>query len=304
MAWLNYHHLFYFWTVARAGTIAAASKELHLSQPTISTQLKTLEASLGQRLFQKHGRRLALSDVGRTAYRYADDIFRLGRELQEAVVRGPVGHQVRFAVGVTDVIPKLVAERLLQPAFTALPQLQLECVEGPLPQLLGQLALHELDVVLSDQPAPNDIKVRAFNHALGESGTSFFARGPQATALKKNFPQSLDQTPMLVGRLGTDTRMHLDQWFETKKVRPKVVGQFDDSALMNVFGQRGRGAFVGPTVIEADIVSQFDVQVVGRTDELKQLYYAISVERRLRHPAVVAIAESARNEVFAATPSF
>ncbi len=298
MAWLNYHHLFYFWTVAREGTIAAASKELLLSQPTISTQIKTLEESLGQRLFQKHGRRLALTDVGRTTYRYADDIFRLGRELQEAVTRGPVGHQVRFAVGVTDVIPKLVAERLLQPAFAALPQLQLECVEGPLPQLLGQLALHELDVVLSDQPASNDIKVRAFNHALGESGTSFFARGAQATALKKNFPQSLDQTPMLVGRLGTDTRMHLDQWFDTKKVRPKVVGQFDDSALMNVFGQRGKGAFVGPTVIEADIVSQFDVQVVGRTGELKQHYYAISVERRLRHPAVVAIAESARNEVF------
>ncbi len=305
MAWLNYHHLLYFWTVARAGTIAAASKELHLSQPTISSQLKTLEDALGERLFQKHGRRLALTDVGRTTYRYADDIFRLGRELQEAVSRGPVGEQVRFAVGVTDVIPKLVAERLLRPAFAALPQLQLECVEGPLPQLLGQLALHELDVVLSDQPSPNDIKVRAFNHALGESGTSFFARGPQAAALRKGFPESLTGTPMLVARTGTDTRMHLDQWFDDKKVKPKIVGEFDDSALMNVFGQRGLGAFTAPTAIEAEVVSQFDVQVVGRTDELMQRFFAISVERRLRHPAVVAIAESARTEVFteSATPS-
>jgi LysR family transcriptional activator of nhaA len=301
MAWLNYHHLLYFWTVARAGTIAAASKELRLSQPTISAQLKTLEESLGQRLFQRQGRRLALTDVGRTTYRYADDIFRLGRELQEAVSRGPVGEQVRFAVGVTDVIPKLVAERLLRPAFAAVPQLQLECVEGPLPQLLGQLALHELDVVLSDQPSPNDIKVRAFNHELGTSGTSFFARGSQATALRKNFPQSLHETPMLVSRPGTDTRMHLDQWFDGKRVRPKIVGEFDDSALMNVFGQRGKGAFTAPTAIEAEVVSQFDVQVVGRTDELQQRFFAISVERRLRHPAIVAIAETARNEVFTST---
>ncbi len=298
MAWLNYHHLLYFWTVARSGTIAAASRELHLSQPTISTQLKTLEDALGQRLFQRQGRRLALTDVGRTTFRYADEIFRLGRELQEAVTRGPVGQQVRFAVGVTDVIPKLVAERLLQPAFAAVPQLQLECVEGPLPQLLGKLALHELDVVLSDQPAPNDIKVRAFNHALGESGTSFFARGAQVTALKKNFPHSLEQTPMLVARLGTDTRMHLDQWFEGKKVRPKIVGEFDDMALLNVFGARGKGAFTAPTAIEAQMVAQFDVQVVGRTDELKQRFFAISVERRLRHPAIMAIAESARTEIF------
>lgn len=298
MAWLNYHHLLYFWTVARAGTIAEASKELHLSQPTISSQLKTLEESLGQRLFQKQGRRLVLTDVGRTAFRYADEIFRLGRELQENMTRGPVGEQVRLAVGVTDVIPKLVAERLMQPAFVAMPQLQLECIEGPLPQLLGQLALHELDVVLSDQPAPNDIKVRAFNHQLGVSGTSFFARGAQAVALKKNFPQSLDQTPMLVSRRGTDTRMHLDQWFDSKKVRPRIVAEFDDLALMNVFGQRGKGAFVAPTAIEAEVASQFDVQVVGRTDELKQVFFAISVERRLRHPAIVAIAESARSEMF------
>jgi LysR family transcriptional activator of nhaA len=297
MAWLNYHHLLYFWTVARTGTIANASRELHLSQPTISTQLKTLEDALGQKLFQRAGRRLVLTDVGRTAYRYADEIFRLGRELQESITRGPMSRQVRFAVGVADVVPKLVAERLLEPAFTAVPDLQLEVHEGGLNSLLARLALHELDVVLSDSPAPNDVKVRAFSHKLGESGLSFFAKGAQATTLKKNFPQALDQTPMLLPQTGSSSRIALDQWFEKKGVRPRVVGEFDDSALMKVFGASGRGVFASPTTIEAEVIRQFEVQAVGRTEEITQAYYAISVERRLRHPAVVAVAESARKEL-------
>ncbi|MDX2008565.1 MAG: transcriptional activator NhaR [Myxococcaceae bacterium] len=297
MAWLNYHHLLYFWTVARTGTIANASRELHLSQPTISTQLKTLEDALGQKLFQRAGRRLVLTDVGRTAYRYADEIFRLGRELQESITRGPMSRQVRFAVGVADVVPKLVAERLLEPAFTAVPDLQLEVHEGGLNSLLARLALHELDVVLSDSPAPNDVKVRAFSHKLGESGLSFFAKGTQATALKKNFPQTLDTAPMLLPQSGSSSRISLDQWFEKKGVRPRVVGEFDDSALMKVFGASGRGVFASPTTIEAEVIRQFEMQVVGRTEEITQAYYAISVERRLRHPAVVAVAESARKEL-------
>lgn len=297
MAWLNYHHLLYFWTVARTGTIANASRELHLSQPTISTQLKTLEDALGQKLFQRAGRRLVLTDVGRTTYRYADEIFRLGRELQESITRGPMSRQVRFSVGVADVVPKLVAERLLQPAYTAVPDLQLEVHEGGLNPLLARLALHELDVVLSDQPAPNDVKVRAFSHKLGESGLSFFAKGAMATALKKNFPQTLDQAPMLLPQTGSSSRLALDQWFEKKGVRPRIVGEFDDSALMKVFGASGRGVFAAPTTIEAEVVRQFEVQPIGRTEEITQAYYAISVERRLRHPAVVAVAESARKEL-------
>ncbi len=297
MAWLNYHHLLYFWTVARLGTIAAASKELHLSQPTISTQLKTLEESLGQKLFQRAGRRLALTDVGRSTFRYADDIFRLGRELQESLARGTVGHQVRFSVGVADIIPKLVAERLLEPAFEAVPELQLECLEWPLPQLLAQLALHELDVVLADQPAPADVKVRAFSHKLGESGMTLF--GTKAYAgLAKKFPQSLDGAPMLLPSVGTAIRRDLDAWFEKLGVRPRIVGEFDDTALAKVFGRRGRGVFVAPTAIEDDILRQENVLMLGRTSEVRQSYYAISVERRLRHPAVVAVAERAKKELF------
>lgn len=299
MAWLNYHHLLYFWTVARTGTIANASRELHLSQPTISTQLKTLEESLGQKLFQRSGRRLVLTDVGRTAYRYADEIFRLGREMQESITRGPMSRQVKFTVGVADVVPKLVAERLLEPAYTAVPDLQLEVHEGNVAQLLARLALHELDVVLSDSPAPPDVKVRAFSHALGESTMTFFARSNVAAALKRGFPGSLDGAPMLLPLEGTPSRLLLDQWFEGRRVRPKVVGEFDDSALMKVFGSAGRGVFAAPTAIEDEVARQFQVQVVGRTDEMRVRYFAISVERRLRHPAVVAVAESARKDVLA-----
>ena len=297
MAWLNYHHLLYFWTVARTGTIANASRELHLSQPTISTQLKTLEEALGQKLFQRAGRRLVMTDVGRTTFRYADVIFRVGRELQASPTRGPMSRQVRFAVGVADVVPKLVAERLLEPAYGAVPDLQLEVHEGHVSQLLVKLALHELDVVISDQPAPHDVKVRAFNHHLGGSGTTFFARANLAGALKKGFPKSLEGAPMLMPLVGSSSRVLLDEWFDGLGVRPKVVGEFDDSALMKVFGASGRGVFASPTAIENEIVRQFEVQVVGRTTELKQSYYAISVERRLRHPAVVAVAESARKDV-------
>lgn len=296
MAWLNYHHLLYFWTVARTGTIAAASKELLLSQPTISTQLKTLEDSLGQKLFQRQGRRLALTDVGRTTYRYADDIFRLGRELQETLARGPVGQQMRLTVGVVDVIPKMVAERLLVPAYEAVPDLQLECLELPLPQLLSRLALHEFDVVFADQPAPPDVKVRAYSHKLGESGTSFF--GLKGVSAGKKFPQLLEGAPMLLPSEGAAIRSELDGWFRKKGVRPKVVGEFDDSALIRVFGLRGRGVFSAPTAIEAEMLAGTQLELLGRTDEVRQSYYAISVDRRLRHPAVVAIADSAKTELF------
>jgi LysR family transcriptional activator of nhaA len=297
MAWLNYHHLLYFWTVARCGTIAAASKELLLSQPTISTQLKTLEDSLGQKLFQRQGRRLALTDVGRTTFRYADDIFRLGRELQETLARGPEGQRVRLSVGVVDVIPKHVAERLLEPAYEAVPELQLECQELPLPQLLSRLALHEYDVVLADQPAPPDVKVRAYSHKLGDSGTTFF--GVKAFAgLAKRFPQSLEGQPLLMTSSGTAVRSDLDSWLASKGVRPRVVGEFDDTALMKVFAERGRGIFAAPTAIEDAIIELHRLEVVGRTEEVRQGYYAITVERRLHHPAVVAIAESARKDLF------
>jgi LysR family transcriptional regulator, transcriptional activator of nhaA len=294
--WLNYHHLLYFWTVARTGSIARASDELRLSQPTISNQIKTLETTLGVKLFERQGRRLALTDVGQTAMRYADEIFRTGRELQLALKGAPTGERIRLVAGVTDVIPKAVAERLLAPALKV-ERISVVCREGPAPRLLAALALHEIDVVLSDAPAAENVKVRAYSHRLGDCGVSFLAAAPLAT-LRRKFPASLDQAPFLLPADGTAMRRSLESWFEQRGLRPVITGEFDDSALMKAFGSRGLGVFAVPSVIEAEVCRQFDVQPLGRIEELRESYYAITVERRLRHPAVVAIAEAARDETF------
>src|SRR5512133_2765795 len=299
MEWLNYHHLFYFWTVARAGTIARASEELRLAQPTISNQLKTLEANLGVKLLERQGRRLVLTDAGRTVLRYADDIFRTGHELQRAVKGLPTGQRLRLVAGVVDVIPKRMAALLLQPAVDAHRDLTLVCREGPLPQLLAALALHELDVVIADVPASEDVKVKAFNHRLGDCGTSFFGSARHAP-LKKGFPRSLQGAPVLLPAPGTALRKSLDAWFAAADVRPELAGEFDDSALMKVFGARGLGVFPAPRVLEDEIRTQYGVQVIGRAEDVRESFYAITVERRLRHPAVVALAEAARDAVFGA----
>ncbi len=297
MEWLNYHHLYYFWTVARAGSIARAGEQLRLAQPTISNQLKTLEASLGVKLLERQGRRLVPTDVGRTVLRYADDIFRTGSELQRAVKGLPTGQRLRLVVGVLDVIPKRMAALLLQPAVEAHPDLVLVCREGPLSQLLAALAVHELDVVIADVPAPEEVKVKAFNHRLGDCGTTFFA-APRLAHLKKGFPRSLHGAPMLLPSQGTSLRRALDVWFGAHEILPTVAGEFDDSALMKAFGARGLGAFAVPRVLEDEIRKQYEVSAIGRADEVREAFYAITVERRLRHPAVVAVAETARDAIF------
>jgi LysR family transcriptional activator of nhaA len=297
MEWLNYHHLFYFWTVARAGTIAKASEELRLAQPTISNQLKTLEGSLGVKLLERQGRRLVLTDAGRMVLRYADDIFRTGHELQRAVKGLPTGQRLRLVVGIVDVIPKRMAALLLQPAVDANPELTLVCREGSLPQLLAALALHELDVVLADVPASEEVKVKAFNHRLGACGTSFFAT-PRHAQLKKGFPRSLHGAPLLLPSPGTALRRALDAWLAGLGIRPELAGEFDDSALMKAFGARGLGVFPAPRVLEDEIRAQYGVQVIGRAEEVRESFYAITVERRLRHPAIAALAEAARDSLF------
>ena len=297
MEWLNYHHLYYFWTVARAGSIARASEELRLAQPTISNQLKTLEGSLGVKLFERQGRRLVLTDVGRTVLRYADDIFRTGRELQRAVKGLPTGQRLRLVAGVADVIPKRMAALLLQPAVEAFPDLTLVCREGPLPQLLGALALHELDVVVTDVPASEDVKVKAFNHRLGDCGLSFFA-APKLSGLRKGFPRSLHGAPALLPSEGTALRRGIDAWLAARDIVPTIAGEFDDSALMKAFGARGLGFFAAPAVLEAEVRDRYGVTVLGRAEDVRETFYAVTVERRLRHPAVVAIAEAARDEIF------
>lgn len=301
MDWLNYHHLLYFWTVARAGSITRASEELRLAQPTISNQLKTLEASLGVRLFERLGRRLVLTDVGRTVLRYADDIFRTGQELQRAARGLPTGQRLRLVAGVVDVIPKRMAALLLQPAVDAHPDLVLVCREGPLPQLLAALAVHEVDVVIADVPASEGAKVKSFSHRLGDCGTTFFAARRQAH-LRKGFPGSLHGAPMLLPAPGTALRRALEAWFDAKGISPTVTGEFDDSALMKAFGARGLGAFAVPSVLEDEIREGYDVRVIGRADEVREAFHAITVERRLRHPAVVAVAETARDAIFGAAP--
>ena len=293
MEWLNYHHLHYFWVVARTGSIARASQELRLSQPTISNQLKTLEASLGHPLLERRGRGLVLTDVGRTVQRYADEIFRTGRELQQALKGVPARERIPFAVGVADVIPKLVAERMLQSAVDGVKDLRLVCREGPLPALLAALALHELDVVLSDSPAPESVRVKAFGHLLAECGVVFLA-APRLAHLRKGFPRSLSGAPVLLPAAGTALRQGLESWFAAREVEPVVAGEFDDGALLKAFGARGMGVFAVPAMIEKEVCAQYGVTVVGRTEEVRERFYALTVERRLRHPAAVAIAEAAR----------
>jgi LysR family transcriptional regulator, transcriptional activator of nhaA len=298
MQWLNYHHLLYFWVVAKEGTIASACKELNLAQPTISAQLRSLERSLGEKLFTRVGRNLALTETGRVVYRYADEIFSLGRDLLDTVQGRPTGRPLRFSVGVADVLPKLVAYRLLEPALRLPEHIRLVCHDGSPSELLGKLAIHELDLVLSDSPIGPDVKVRAFNHLLGECGVSIFGTDKLASRFRRRFPKSLDGAPFIIPTANTALRRTMDHWFDSEDIRPSVVGEFEDSALLKVFGQAGVGLFAGPTVIERELRSQYGVKVVGRLQSVRERYYAISVEKKVKHPAVLAIANEARQNLF------
>ena len=298
MDWLNYHHLYYFWLVAREGSIARASQQLHLAHPTISKQLHQLESSFEEKLFDRVGRNLVLTDFGQTVFRYAEEIFSVGRELQDAVQGRASGRPLRFEVGIPDVLPKLVAHRLVKPAFGLSDEVHLICREGKHDELLAELAVHRLDILLSDSPVSPTVHVRAFNHSLGECGLTFFAKADLAAKYRRKFPTSLSGAPMLVPADRTAVRRDLEQWFYDKELRPKIIGEFEDTALMKVFGQDGTGLFPAPTVIEKDICRQYAVRVVGRIDEVREHYYAISVERKLKHPAVVAICEAAREQLF------
>ncbi len=295
MEWLNYHHLLYFWLAARAGSVTRAAEELRLAQSTVSAQIRRLEDVLGERLFRREGRRLVPTDVGRIVFRYAEEIFALGRELLDAVKDRPTGRPLRFTVGVADQVPKLVAHRLLGPALALDVPVAVVCLEGKTVDLLGDLATHQLDVVLTDTPLGPDTSVRAFNHLLGESGITIFGTAAHVRAVRRRFPRSLAGAPLLLPTAGTTLRRALDQWFAAHELRPRVVAEFEDSALLTVFGQAGLGLFPGLTVLEKEIRRQYGVGVAGRLDDVRERFYAISVERRLKHPAVVAISEAARS---------
>lgn len=298
MEWLNYHHLFYFWTVAREGSIAKASKQLLLAQPTITGQIRTLEDALGEKLFVRVGRNLVLTEMGRLVYRYAGEIFSLGRELTDVLKGRPAGRPARLIVGVSDLLPKLIAFRLLQPALEMEQKAQIVCYEDRPEALLTELSTYSLDLVLTDAPVGPAVRVKAYSHLLGSCGISFFAPAPMAARYRKRFPRSLDRAPVLLPLENSGLRRSLDKWFESVGVRPEIVGEFQDNALLFVFGQAGAGVFAAPAAIEAEIRRRYRVGVIGRTDAVTESYYAISVERKLKHPAVVAICETARAKLF------
>ncbi len=299
MQWLNYHHLLYFWTVVREGSVGRAAQALSLTQPTVSSQIKALEASLGERLFAREGRRLVPTDVGRLVFRYADEIFGLGRELLDTLNDRPTGRPLRLVVGVADVMPKLIVQRLLQPALALRDGVYLVCREDKPDRLLAALSLHELDVVLADTPVGPGVSVRAFNHLLGESTVTIFGGKAHASALRRGFPRSLHGSPMLLPTTNTAMRRSLDQFLAAHDIRPAVVAEFEDSALLKAFGETGAGAFPAPTVLEDEICRSGRIRVVGRLETVRERFYAISIEKRLKHPAVLAISENARQEVFA-----
>ncbi len=284
--------------VAREGSIAKASKQLLLAQPTITGQIRALEGSLGQKLFARSGRNLVLTEVGRLVYRYANEIFSLGRELTDVLKGRPAERPVRLVVGVSDAMPKLIAFLLLQPALKLSDPVQIICHEDHPERLLAELATFELDLVLTDAPVGPLARVRAFSHLLGSCGISLFGTAAVAAKYRKGFPASLDGAPFLLPAENAVLRRSLEQWFRAQGISPRVVGEFKDSALLKTFGQAGIGVFAAPAVTEKDVKRQYGVSVLGRTDSVIERFYAITVDRKLKHPAVVAIAEAAHDQLF------
>lgn len=298
MEWLNYHHLLYFWSVAKHGTVTKACEEFRLAQPTISGQIRLLEQMLGEKLFVRAGRRLALTEMGHVVFRYAEDIFATGQELINTVKgQGKNGTPSRLVVGIVNAVPKPLSILLLQSALKLDRPTHLICREDNLHQLLTDLTMHRVDLVIADSPAPPSVTVQAYNHPMGESGVTLFATPKLAAQYRRSFPKSLEGAPILLPTPDATLRRLMDQWFVHRELSPKIVGEFDDSLTLKTFGQDGYGIFPGATAVEKEICRQYRVQVVGRLDSLKQHYYAITVQRRLTHPAVLAIVHAARRDL-------
>jgi len=295
---INFKHLRYFWMVAKAGSIARASEQMHLSPQSISGQLTTLEEALGVQLFQRVGRNLELTETGRRTLSYADEIFTLGDELVDMLRDPQEQRALVFKVGIADVVPKSVAYRLVAPALRIDEPVRLVCREGPLDSLLAELALNRLDMVIADRTIPAEVNVRAYNHFLGESGLSAFAAPDLAATLTGEFPACLDNAPFLLPGAEVAIRPQLMQWFDKQRIRPRVIGEFDDSALLKAFGQAGSGVFVAPSAIADFVCKQYGVQTLGLIDSVREQLYAITTQRRLTHPATIAVSQVARDEVF------
>lgn len=298
MEWLNYHHLHYFWHVVKAGTVSAAAEELHLARTTVTSQVREFEKASGAKLFRKTGRYLELTEFGQHVFRYADEIFKIGRELKDFMRTGETGMTKKFVVGMPDVVPKLVAFELLKPAIHHPDGFQIICHEGKLPELMADLALHRLDLIISDAVAPPAVDVKAYSHRLGECGMSFLAVPELARKYRRKFPWSLNNAPVCLPTDHTAVRRTLNHWLDDNDIHPKIVAEFEDSALLKVFGQSGLGIVPIPTAIEKEVKRQYEMQLVGRLDEVVDRFFAISVEKRVHHPAVLAIVKQARIKIF------
>jgi len=300
---LNYRQLHYFWAVAKAGSIIRASERLHLTPQTLSGQISRLEETLGVALFLRVGRRLQLTETGRLTLSYADELFQIGNDLEEALRSRPEDRSIQFRVGVDDVVPKSIAYRLLTPAMSMTEPVRIVCRENKLVRLLVELAIHRLDLVLADRPMPPETNVKGYSHKLGGCGITFFATPQLAAQLKSKgkgkWPQTLNTAPLLIPGEDTAMRVALMRWFDAHQIRPRIVGEFDDSALMHAFGHAGIGIFIVPSVIADEVQREHSVIVIGQTDEVTEQFYAISMERRLTHPAVVAINDTAQRKLFA-----
>lgn len=298
MDWLNYHHLYYFWSVARDGSIAKASKTLRLAPPTVSEQIRSLEQSLGVKLFEKKGRSLVLTEAGRLAYEYAEDIFARGQELTD-VLSGRTPQRINsFTIGIADAVPKSIAYRLLLPALKLPDPIRLICLEGAPDKLIAQLAVQEIDLVLSDTPLDPSLRIKAYTHLLGQSGISFLAHPKLVKKNNAAFPACLDGIPFLMPADNSDMRRKLEHWLDVQQVRPLVVGEFEDGALAAVFSEAAVGVIATPTATEKQMKEKYGLRVLGRTSDIAASFYTISLDRRLRHPAVIAISDCAHHAIF------
>jgi LysR family transcriptional regulator, transcriptional activator of nhaA len=297
--WLNFHHLRYFWTVARKGGVRKAADELHVSQPSISAQLRLLEESLGEKLFKRSGRNLVLTEMGQLVLTYADEIFSAGRELMSAVKQRPGGRLLRLNVGMTDSISKLMGFQFLKPAISFSEPVHVVCRMAAIEVLVNQLQAHRLDIVLADEPASSSLKAKTFNHRLGRSGVTFCAVPAIAKKLRRNFPQSLNGATALLPTENMGMRAVLETWFDTKGIHPRLLGEYEDSALMVFCATAGRGFTVVPTVVAREVLKHWGLRVIANVDECGTEFYAITAERRVKNPAAMAITEHAYSSLFA-----
>lgn len=297
MDWLNYHHLYYFWVVAREGSVTRGSERLSLAEPTVSAQISSLEKSIGHQVFERVGHQLVLTHTGKIVFQYAQKIFSLGHELTDVLAGRPLSEPVPVVVGVVETIPKFIIYWMLESLLASRVRVKLVCCEGPLPHLTGQLAVQAMDVILSDTPTPRDPKSNLYSHLLGASPVALYGVSRLAERYRKRFPRSLTQAPFLLPTAPSSLRHVMEEWFTLEHIRPDIIGEFDDMATLMAFGQAGGGIFPASAVMARELTRQYRVRVIGRLESATLQFFALTVSADPKHPAVVTILESARQRL-------